>query len=328
MRATLTALAAATAALLTALAARAEPVAVVLETAAKVRIPSTAAPLQPLWTGSFSGPEAFGSNLAPGPDHEAEGPPAIAASADGFAILDGLRGVVRFVGEGGSAGRKVSLDALGAEAASALDLAVDGSGAVALWLSRAPGSVAILDQSSAVSARAALDESRSPATGLVFLDRRLFAGYADARAWQPLQPLEPIRRGLPTPGGDCNAALLADGRAIVRCHAPEGLREVVIEPDPSGPALAAVEQVHADDQGGIAAVLAVRSGAAGLHRLAFRLDRFGQQAWADLGDDPPWFTARAAAFTADGRLLRLTGDAAGPRVLLAPLRPLGPRGTP
>ena len=293
-----------------------------------VRLPQTGQPLQPLWTGSFSGPDGFGANLTPGPDHEAEGPPAIAATADGFAILDTLRGLVRFVGADGAEVRQVKLGALGIEAPSVLDLAVDGSGAVAVWLARTPGAVALFDQGSGLVFRAALDEWHTPATGIALVNGRIYAGVADARAWQPLRPLEAARPGLPTPGGDCNAALLADGRAIARCHLPGGLREITLEPDPSGPTLAAVEQVHADLQGGLAAVVAVRAGASGLRRLAFRVDRFGQIAWADLGDDPPWFTVRAAAFTADGRLLRLTGDATGPKVMLAPLRPLGPPVTP
>jgi hypothetical protein len=163
---------------------------------------------------------------------------------------------------------------------------------------------------------------RSPATGLSLMGGALFAGYGDARAWQPLLPSLPVRPGLPGPGGDCNAALLADGRAIARCHTAQGLRELAIEPDPSGGSLAAVELVHADAQGGLGALVALR-GAAGLRRMAVRADARGAQSWADLGSDPPWFTHRPAAFTAEGHVLRLAGDAAGPRVLRHPLRPAG-----
>ena len=310
------------------LARGASPADVPADSTGAVRVPRFALPLQPLWVGSFAGPAAFGANLTPGPDHEAEGPPAVAAAGDGFAVLDGLRGAVRIFDASGAPVRELRLDALGGDGTSALDLAVDDRGSVAVWLARAPGAVALFEASGALSARVVLDPARSPATGLALISGQLYAGFGDVRAFQPLRPIEPLRRGLPTPGGDCNAALLGDGRAIARCHTPAGLRELAIEPDADGPSIAAVELVHADTQGGLSAVIALRVGKGELHRLAVRVDARGREAWADLGADAPWFTPRGAAFTADGRLLRLSGDAAGPRVLTSTLRPVGPAVTP
>ncbi len=288
-----------------------------------VRVPAKAQPLALVWRGSFAGTHAFAATLEPGADHEAEGPSAIAAGSDGFAVLDTLAGLVRFHDAAGAPVRALSLAALGAEGASATDLALDDAGGAAVLLARGGGAVAWLDASGAVSARAELSPERAPATGLVHVAGALFAGIGDARAWQPLRPLEPIRLGLPSPGGDCNGALLGDGRAIVRCHGPSGLREITVEAEAAGAPIAAVELVHADQGGGLAAVLSVRASAGALRRLAFRADAEGTVTWAELGPDAPWFTHRGFAFTRDGQLLRLSGDAAGPQVLKSALRPLG-----
>jgi hypothetical protein len=323
MRALPVSLAAAALLFTAALARGAAPAAGPVDAPGTARVPHQALPLQPLWTGSFSGADAYGANLMPGPDHEAEGPPALAALVEGgFAVLDPLGAQVHLYDDRGVFTRLLKLDPLGDEAGSALDVVAGDSGAIGVWLSRGAGAVALFDASGVLSARADLDPARSPATGLSLLNGQLFASWGDVRAWQPLRPLEAVRRGLPSPGGDCNAALLGDGRAIARCHTGSGLRELFIEPDPDGGPIAAVEQVYADASGGLCAQIAVRVGAQDLRRLAVRVDSRGAAAWADLGADAPWFTARAAAFTTDGRLLRLTGDASGPRVMTSPLRPV------
>jgi len=282
------------------------------------RVPKNATPLQPLFTARFA-PDGYGADLVPGPDHEAEGPPAIAAGNGEVAVLDARRALVRIYDEAGAPKRVIKLDAL-PDAAAALDLALDDRGGAAVLIGRDAGSVALIDGSGAVAARAGIDPSRSPATSLAFEGSALFVGFGDVRAWQPLRPLEPLRRGLPTPGGDCNGALLADGRAVARCHSASGLRELWIEPDPEGAPIAAVEAVHADAEGGLAAAVALRTGAGVLRRLAVRADAAGRQAWADLGPDAPWFVARPLAFARDGSIVRLTGDAAGPRVMRGALR--------
>src|SRR5437879_2354180 len=85
-----------------AIAARSPTSTAVAAVTGVVRVPSQALPLSLVWSGSFSGADAFGASLAPGPDHEAEGPSAVAAAGDGFAVLDALSGAVRFFDASGA----------------------------------------------------------------------------------------------------------------------------------------------------------------------------------------------------------------------------------